>query len=118
VRHCFASNGYHEGVERAGKKQPYFIHGDGLLSAAGLYEVTKNDGDWTTTYTIITTEAREAHRAQCPWAPAAAALRAIAAPDEAISVVRLPWSGKVSLTAVTMSRGDAASFQAAVNRSM
>lgn len=28
---------------------------------AGLYEVTQNDaGDWTTTYTIITTEARDA----------------------------------------------------------
>jgi putative SOS response-associated peptidase YedK len=36
-------NGYYEWVERADKKQPYFIHGDGLLSAAGLYEVTKND---------------------------------------------------------------------------
>ena len=54
-------NGYYEWVERAGKKQPYFIHGPGLLSAAGLYEVTKNDaGDWSVTYTIITTEARDA----------------------------------------------------------
>lgn len=54
-------NGYYEWVERAGKKQPYFIHGTEMLSAAGLYEVTKNDaGDWTTTYTIITTEARDA----------------------------------------------------------
>jgi putative SOS response-associated peptidase YedK len=29
-------NGYYEWVERAGKKQPHFIHGDSLLSAAGL----------------------------------------------------------------------------------
>lgn len=54
-------NGYYEWVERAGKKQPYFIHGSELLSAAGLYEMTKNDaGHWTTTYTIITTVARDA----------------------------------------------------------
>lgn len=52
-------NGYYDWVERAGKKQPYFIHGDGMLSAAGLYVVTKNDaGNWTATYTIITTEAQ------------------------------------------------------------
>lgn len=54
-------NGYYEWVPGPGKSSRTPSTGEGTLSAAGLYEVTRNDADtWDVTYTIITTEARDA----------------------------------------------------------
>lgn len=42
-------------------KQPHFIHGDGLLAAAGLATARKSeDGAWIVSTSIITREARDA----------------------------------------------------------
>lgn len=58
-------NGYYEWVKAEdGGKQPFFIHAsdNGLLSAAGLYEVRKDEetDQWQATYTVITTTATDA----------------------------------------------------------
>lgn len=54
-------DGYYEWVDTDTGKQPYFIHGAGLLSAAGLYEASKDEtGQWHVTYTVITRTARDA----------------------------------------------------------
>jgi putative SOS response-associated peptidase YedK len=53
--------GYYEWTGEKGAKQPHFIHGDGLLAAAGVTWATKNDdGDWSRVFAVITREARDA----------------------------------------------------------
>lgn len=68
-RRCvIPADGYYEWlpVEDGGRvrKQPYYIHGDGLLSFAGLYELKPDEtkpaddpGRWLWSATIITTDA-------------------------------------------------------------
>lgn len=57
-------NGYYEWTERevSGKsvKIPHFIHGPGLLAAAGIYTARKVGEDWEVSTSIITREARDA----------------------------------------------------------
>lgn len=52
--------GYYEWEQRDDGKQPYFIHANELLAAAGLYTARKYKDDWVLTFTIITREARDA----------------------------------------------------------
>ena len=53
--------GYVEWTQAGRAKQPWFVHSGEPLWAAGLYEVRKDDRDaWRVTYTIVTTEARDA----------------------------------------------------------
>lgn len=54
--------GYYEWEDTPTGKQPHYIHGTGILAAAGLYAPRKDDrtGEWALTYTIITREARDA----------------------------------------------------------
>lgn len=40
-------------------KQPHFLHGDGVLAAAGIATARKGDG-WVVSFSIITREARDA----------------------------------------------------------
>ena len=55
------SPGYFEWEQREDGKQPYLIHNDGApLAAAGLYAARKVDDAWRISYSIITTEARDA----------------------------------------------------------
>lgn len=55
-------SGYYEWEERAGQKQPWFIHGKvPVLAAAGLRAAHQDEhGEWQSTFTIITREARDA----------------------------------------------------------
>lgn len=55
-------SGYYEWEETDGQKQPWFIHGETpVLAAAGLRaEYQDGDGEWQSTFTIITREARDA----------------------------------------------------------
>lgn len=52
--------GYFEWVAEPDGKQPYFLHGDGLLAAAGLYAMRKEGDAWVTSFTVVTREARDA----------------------------------------------------------
>ena len=53
--------GYYEWTGAAGSKQPHFIHGDGLLSAAGVYMNEKlPEGGWRRSFAVVTREARDA----------------------------------------------------------
>lgn len=54
--------GYYEWETTPSGKQPHYIHGTGLLGAAGLYAARKDEssGEWSLTFTIITREARDA----------------------------------------------------------
>jgi putative SOS response-associated peptidase YedK len=60
-------SGYYESAQREGTKVPYFLHGDGVLAMAGLYELWPNpdlpDDDpnkWMWTVTVLTTTATDA----------------------------------------------------------
>lgn len=51
-------SGYFEWLEEDGGKQPYWVHGDGLLSAAAIAEpVRREDGEWELTAAVLTCEA-------------------------------------------------------------
>ena len=52
--------GYFEWEETETGKQPHFIHGEGILAAAGLYASRKEDDEWKITFTVITRTARDA----------------------------------------------------------
>jgi len=53
--------GYYEWEDLPDGKQPHFIHGDGLLAAAGLYAGRQeHDGTWSHSMAVITREARDA----------------------------------------------------------
>jgi len=52
--------GYFEWEKRPDGKQPYFLHGDGLLAAAGLYAVRKEADGWAVSFTVVTREATDA----------------------------------------------------------
>jgi len=55
-------SGYFEWETTPSGKQPHYIHGDGLLAAAGLGAARKDPatGEWTLSFTVITREARDA----------------------------------------------------------
>ena len=68
LRRCIlAADGYYEWQKMPdGGKQPYFLHGDGLLAFAGLYEFWKDPrlpedhpDKWLWTVTIMTTTAAD-----------------------------------------------------------
>ncbi|MFZ2175381.1 MAG: SOS response-associated peptidase [Rhodococcus sp. (in: high G+C Gram-positive bacteria)] len=67
-RRCIVpADGYFEWEKRDGKKIPYFLHGDGVLAMAGLYELwpdpDRPDDDphkWLWTTTVLTTQATDA----------------------------------------------------------
>jgi putative SOS response-associated peptidase YedK len=68
-RRCLVpADGYYEWEKLpSGGKQPYFLHGDGVLGFAGLYELwpdPSKDADdparWWWTFTILTTRAGDA----------------------------------------------------------
>jgi putative SOS response-associated peptidase YedK len=54
--------GYYEWTGTKGDKQPHFIHGDGLLAAAGVYSRHQDEktGHWMSEFAIVTREARDA----------------------------------------------------------
>lgn len=53
-------SGYFEWTDEPEGKQPHYIHGDGVLAAAGLYAARKEDDLWKLTFTIATREAADA----------------------------------------------------------
>jgi putative SOS response-associated peptidase YedK len=55
-------NGYYEWKTIPSGKQPHFIHGPGILAAAGLYAGRKDavTGEWDHSFTIITRQAQDA----------------------------------------------------------
>ncbi|NLU82755.1 SOS response-associated peptidase [Rhodococcus sp. HNM0569] len=67
-RRCVVpADGYFEWEKRDGAKIPYYLHGDGVLAMAGLYELwpdpekDRDDPDrWLWTTTVLTTEATDA----------------------------------------------------------
>lgn len=67
-RRCLApSSGYFEWEKRDGRKVPHFLHGDGVLAMAGLYELWPNptlaedDPDrWMWTVAVLTQTATDA----------------------------------------------------------
>jgi putative SOS response-associated peptidase YedK len=52
--------GYYEWTGPKGDKQPHFIHGDGLLAAAGLTWTMDLEGESQRVFVVITREARDA----------------------------------------------------------
>lgn len=52
--------GYYEWTGPKGDKQPHFIHGDGLLAAAGLTWTMDVDGERRRVFVVVTREARDA----------------------------------------------------------
>lgn len=66
-RRCIVpADGYYEWMRRDGRKVPYFLHGDGVLAMAGLYEwwrrpdAADDDPDrWVLSTTIITRAATD-----------------------------------------------------------
>ncbi|WP_288870896.1 SOS response-associated peptidase [uncultured Microbacterium sp.] len=53
--------GYFEWTGEKGDKTPHFLHGDGLLSAAGLtWSMELPDGERSRCFVVITREARDA----------------------------------------------------------
>lgn len=67
-RRCLVpANGYYEWEQRDGTKVPQYLHGDGVLAMAGLYELWRDperaDDDpdrWVLSVTIVTTTASDA----------------------------------------------------------
>lgn len=67
-RRCIVpADGYYEWEKREGAKVPYFLHEDGVLAMAGLYELwrdpTKADDDedrWVWSVTVLTSPAADA----------------------------------------------------------
>ncbi|MEO6942659.1 MAG: SOS response-associated peptidase [Terrimesophilobacter sp.] len=52
--------GYFEWTTEHGGKQPHYIHGTGILAAAGLYASRKEGDEWKLSFTIATCEASDA----------------------------------------------------------
>ncbi|GLI29120.1 DUF159 family protein [Agromyces rhizosphaerae] len=52
--------GYYEWTGKPGDKQPHFLHGDGLLAAAGIATARKVDDEWQVSAAIITRAAKDA----------------------------------------------------------
>ncbi|WP_027506945.1 SOS response-associated peptidase [Rhodococcus sp. UNC23MFCrub1.1] len=67
-RRCLVpADGYYEWEKREGKKIPHFLHTDGVLAMAGLYELwpdpalpEDDPGKWVWTTTVLTTTATDA----------------------------------------------------------
>ncbi len=67
-RRCIVpADGYYEWEKRDGAKVPYFLHAEGVLAMAGLYELwrdpTKSDDDedrWVWSVTVLTAPAADA----------------------------------------------------------
>jgi len=67
-RRCIVpANGYFEWERRDGAKVPHYLHGDGVLGMAGLYELwpdpereTDDPQRWVWTITVLTTTASDA----------------------------------------------------------
>jgi len=62
------SDGYFEWEKRDGAKAPHFLHGDGVLAMAGLYELWPNPdlhaedpAKWMWSTVVLTTTATDAH---------------------------------------------------------
>ncbi len=62
------SDGYFEWEKRDGAKVPHFLHGDGVLAMAGLYELWPNPdlaaedpAKWVWSTVVLTTTATDAH---------------------------------------------------------
>jgi putative SOS response-associated peptidase YedK len=66
-RRCLVpAAGYFEWEKRAGAKVPHFLHGDGVLAFAGLYELWRprtvegeEAGEWVWSVTVLTTTAAD-----------------------------------------------------------
>jgi putative SOS response-associated peptidase YedK len=62
-RRCLVpADGYYEWMVTDNGKIPMFLHGDGTLGFAGLYEIRRSPEDpdaWLWTYTIVTTSTRD-----------------------------------------------------------
>jgi putative SOS response-associated peptidase YedK len=57
-RRCLVPmSGYYEWSGTTGKKTPYFIHGQTLLRAAGIWEEWEREGNFLQTFALITREA-------------------------------------------------------------
>ncbi|WP_286309173.1 SOS response-associated peptidase [Agromyces mangrovi Wang et al. 2018] len=52
--------GYYEWTGKPGDKQAHFLHGDGLLAAAGIATARKVDDEWQVSTAIITRAAKDA----------------------------------------------------------
>jgi putative SOS response-associated peptidase YedK len=63
-RRCLVpADGYYEWMATASGKVPMYLHGDGVLSFAGLYEIRRDLEDpdqWLWTYTIVTCTTQDA----------------------------------------------------------
>jgi putative SOS response-associated peptidase YedK len=64
-RRCIIpADGYFEWMETDGPKQPMYLHGDGVLAFAGLYELRPDAEEdpqrWLWTYTILTCTTQDA----------------------------------------------------------
>jgi putative SOS response-associated peptidase YedK len=63
-RRCLVpADGYYEWMATDDGKKPIYLHGDGLLGFAGLYEIRRDLDDpqeWLWTYTILTCTAQDA----------------------------------------------------------
>jgi len=67
-RAIVSSDGYFEWEKRDGAKVPHFLHGDGVLAMAGLYELWPNPdlhaedpAKWMWSTVVLTTTATDAH---------------------------------------------------------
>jgi putative SOS response-associated peptidase YedK len=57
------ADGYYEWMKTDDRKIPIYLHGDGVLGFAGLYEIwrdPKDEDDWVWSYTIITCTTQDA----------------------------------------------------------
>ncbi|MBV9869458.1 MAG: SOS response-associated peptidase [Frankiaceae bacterium] len=63
-RRCLVpADGYYEWMKTTDRKVPMYLHGDGILAFAGLYEIWRdpNDDDgWVRSFTVITRPAQDA----------------------------------------------------------
>jgi putative SOS response-associated peptidase YedK len=63
-RRCLVpADGYYEWMKTVERKVPTYLHGDGVLSFAGLYEIWRDpaaEDDWVWSYTIITCTTQDA----------------------------------------------------------
>jgi putative SOS response-associated peptidase YedK len=63
-RRCLVpADGYYEWMKTEDRKVPMYLHGDGVLAFAGLYEIWRDPAaaeDWVWSYTIITCTTQDA----------------------------------------------------------